>query len=100
MQWTVILFAAAVLFYLLKLTIPSTQDITKRLDDCLQAKITNGQYVSDEDGKSAEALLNQCPTEVDRWTERCQLDSKEDDRTTCAVKVIVLTQEDIKKIDK
>jgi hypothetical protein len=99
LEWTIILFASAALFYLLKTVVPDSQKLTGRLNDCLQAKIPGGQYFSDDDGKSAEALLNQCPSEVDNWTKWCQLDSKDDDRTTCAVKVIIIAQTAIKKFN-
>jgi hypothetical protein len=80
--------------------IPDAQEATRRLHDCLQSKIQHGQYSSNDDGKSAEALLGQCPSEVDRWTTWCLLYSKDDDRTTCAVKVIVLAQSAIKNFKK
>lgn len=99
LQWVVIIFVGLVLFYLLKLTLPDSQEITKRLDDCLHPKIQQGQYLSDDDGRSAEALLNQCPSEADQWTTWCQRYSG-DDRTTCAVKVIILAQTAIKKFNK
>jgi hypothetical protein len=76
-----------------------SKEVTKRLNDCLQPKIHLGNYVSDDDGKSAETLLNQCPAQVDRWTTWCQRYSG-DDRTTCAVKVIFLAQTAIKDFDK
>lgn len=100
LEWTIIILVSVALFYLLKITLPDSQHITGRLNDCLQSKIQPGQYFSDEDGKSAETLLDQCPSEVDEWTKWCQLDSKVDDRTTCAVKVIVLAQTAIKKFNK
>jgi len=99
LQWTIIIFVGLALFYLLKRTLPDNKEVTKRLNDCLQPKIHLGRYVSDDDGKSAETLLNQCPAEVDRWTTWCQRYSG-DDRTTCAVKVIVLAQTAIKDLDK
>jgi hypothetical protein len=100
LQWAVIIFAGVALFYLLNVTLPSSQDVTKRLNDCLDPKIQRGQYFSDDDGKSAESLLNQCPSEVAKWTAWCQHYSGNDDRTTCAVKVIVLAQTAIKKFSK
>ena len=100
LKWTIIILFSVTLFYLLKLTLPDSQHITTRLNDCLESKIQHGQYFFDEDGKSAETLLDQCPSEVDEWTKWCQLDSKVDDRTTCAVKVIVLAQTAIKKFSK
>jgi hypothetical protein len=99
LQWTIIIFFSVALFYLLKITIPDSQELTMRLNDCLQSNIPRGRYFSDDDGRSAEALLNQCPSEVDKWTKWCQLDSKDDDRTTCAVKVIVIAQTAIKKFN-
>lgn len=99
LEWTVILFAGVVLFHLLRITVPDSRVLTGRLNDCLQSKIQRGQYFSDDDGRSAEILLNQCPSEVDKWTKWCQLDSKDDDRTTCAVKVIVVAQTAIKKFN-
>jgi hypothetical protein len=99
LQWTIIIFVSVALFYLLKLTLPDSRDVTRRLNNCLEPKIHRGHYVSDDDGKSAEALLNQCPAEVDKWTTWCQRYSG-DDRTICAVKVIALAQNAIKSSDK
>jgi hypothetical protein len=99
LQWVVIVFVSVVLFYLLKLALPDSQEITKQLSDCLQPKIQQGQYRADDDGRSAETLLNQCPSEADKWTTWCQRYSG-DDRTTCAVKVIILAQAVIKKFNK
>jgi hypothetical protein len=99
-QWTIIILFSVALFYVLKFMLPDSQEITKRLNDCLESNIPQGKYFPDDDGRSAEILLNQCPSEVHKWTERCELDSKEDDRTTCAVKVIVLAQTAIKKFNK
>jgi len=100
LEWTIIISVSVALFYFLKLTLPDSQHITKRLNDCLESKLQHVRYFPDEDGKSAETLLDQCPSEVDEWTKWCQLDSKVDDRTTCAVKVIVLAQTAIKKFSK
>jgi hypothetical protein len=100
LAWTIVISVSVALFYLLKLTLPGGQDITRRLNDCLQPKIQHGHYFSDDDGRSAETLLDQCPSEMDKWTKWCQLDSKDDDRTTCAVKVIVLAQTAIKQFNK
>jgi len=99
LQWAIILSVSVVLFYLLKLTLPDSREITRQLDDCLQPKIQHGQYSSDDDGKSAEALLNQCPSEAEKWTTWCERYSG-DDRTTCTVKVIVAAQQAIKKFNK
>jgi len=99
LQWAVIIFVSVILFYLLKRTLPDSQEITRQLSDCLQPKIQQGQYLADDDGRSAETLLNQCPSETDKWTTWCQRYSG-DDRTTCAVKVIILAQTAIKKFNK
>lgn len=100
LQWTIILSAVVALFYILKLTIPSSQDVTRRLNDCLGTKSQRGQYSLDDDGRSAEALLDQCSAETDKWTTWCQLYSKDDDRTICAVKAVALAQSAIKKFNK
>jgi hypothetical protein len=99
LHWTIIILVSVGLFYLVNLTLPDNQEVTNRLNDCLDPKVHQGQYVSDDDGKSAETLLNQCPAEVDKWTLWCQRYSG-DDRTTCAVKVIFLAQAAIKKSNK
>jgi hypothetical protein len=100
LHWTIIIFAGVLFFYLLKLTLPSSEDVTARLNKCLQPKIQQGQYVSDDDGRSAEALLNRCLPEVAKWTAWCEHYSGDDDRTTCAVKVIFLAQTAIKKFSR